>query len=70
MAAQEHFIFHLNKTKNVLVLFDTFLPKMKLSRRIVFYLMEVESHEIGLLLANYIAKELGGEPFILGSNYP
>jgi len=69
MPAQEHFISNLIKQKMFSAI-DTIPSKDESCPTIVFYLMEVESHEIGLLLANYIAKELGWRTIYLGSNVP
>jgi hypothetical protein len=38
--------------------------------KIVFFLMEQETHEIGLLLGAYLAKDLGWKVYYLGQNVP
>jgi DNA-binding transcriptional MerR regulator len=67
--AQEHFVSSLIKQK----LFSTIdllpLPH-KSAPSIVMFLPEGENHEIGLLLANYVAKELGWRVYYLGQNVP
>ncbi|WP_041633133.1 MerR family transcriptional regulator [Maribacter sp. HTCC2170] len=69
MPAQEHFISNLIKQKMYSAI-DAIPSKDETSPTIVLYLVEGENHEIGLLLANYIAKELGWRTFYLGSNVP
>ena len=69
MPAQEHFISNLIKQKMFSAI-DAIAPKNESCPTILLYLVEGESHEIGLLLANYIAKELGWRTFYLGSNVP
>ncbi|WP_422362128.1 MerR family transcriptional regulator [Reichenbachiella sp.] len=69
MPAQEHFISNLIRQKLVtatenLAVADSDAPSLLL------FLFEGEDHEIGLLLANYIAKELGWKTYYLGSNVP
>ncbi|MFS4457344.1 MerR family transcriptional regulator [Maribacter sp. 2304DJ31-5] len=69
MPAQEHFISNLIKQKMFSAI-DTIPSKDQSYPTILLYLVEGESHEIGLLLANYIAKQLGWRTFYLGSNVP
>ena len=69
MPAQEHFISNLIRQKLItatenLAVADSDAPSLLL------FLFEGEDHEIGLLLANYIAKELGWKTYYLGSNVP
>lgn len=67
--AQEHFASNLIKQK----LFATIdhLPSPKENApSILMFLPENENHEIGLLLAYYIAKELGWRVYYLGQNVP
>ena len=69
MPAQEHFISNLIKQK-LLGAVNALPSAPKGSRRIVLFLMEGENHEIGLILAYYIAKKLGWHVYYLGQNVP
>jgi DNA-binding transcriptional MerR regulator len=69
MPAQEHFISNLIKQKMFSAI-DAIPNKKGYLPRIVLFLMEGESHEIGLILAYYIAKELGWKVYYLGQNVP
>jgi len=69
MPAQEHFISNLIKQKMFSAI-EAIPLKKENSPSIVLFLMEGESHEIGLTLAYYIAKELGWRVFYLGQNVP
>ncbi|WP_274476424.1 MerR family transcriptional regulator [Mangrovimonas aestuarii] len=69
MPAQEHFISNLIRQK----LFSAidFLPTPNEDApKVVLFLPEGEQHEIGLLLAYYIAKEMGWKTYYLGQNVP
>jgi len=69
MPAQEHFISNLIKQK-IYSAINAIPSKDETAPTIVLCLMEGENHEIGLLLANYMAKELGWRTFYLGANVP
>ncbi|MCK0158545.1 MerR family transcriptional regulator [Cellulophaga sp. F20128] len=69
MPAQEHFISNLIRQKviagiNALPLPADDAPKM------MMFLPEDEHHEIGLLLAQFVAKEYGWNIYYLGQNVP
>ncbi|HMC02111.1 MAG TPA: MerR family transcriptional regulator [Flavobacteriaceae bacterium] len=67
--AQEHFVSCLIKQKFFSSIDLLPLPH-KGASSILMFLPEGEYHEIGLLLANYIAKELGWRVYYLGQNVP
>ena len=67
--AQEHFISNLIRQKIITAVDMIPLPKEG-AKKIVMFLPENESHEIALILANYIAKDLGYSVFYLGQNVP
>ena len=69
MPAQEHFISNLIRQKLISATEALPIPEEK-SSKIVFYLFDGEDHEIGLLLANYIAKNLGWKTYYLGAHVP
>lgn len=69
MPAQEHFISNLIRQK--LIAATEALPSPPSNAPILLlFLFEGEDHEIGLLLANYIAKQLGWHTYYLGANVP
>ncbi len=69
MPAQEHFISNLVRQK----IFAS-IEKLPLAKsnapKIVLFLTEEEDHEIGLLLANYMARKIGWRVYYLGSKVP
>lgn len=67
--AQEHFISNLIRQKILSAIEDLPNPSQD-AKRILLFLLEGEDHEIGLLLAHYIAKESGWKTFYLGQNVP
>ncbi|MDW3211292.1 MAG: MerR family transcriptional regulator [Reichenbachiella sp.] len=69
MPAQEHFISNLIRQKLISATENLPLARSE-APSLLLYLFEGEDHEIGLLLANYIAKELGWKTYYLGSNVP
>ena len=69
MIAQEHFVSNLIRQKLVTAIERLSIPP-KNAPAIVFFLLEGEDHEIGLLLANFIAKELGWRTYYLGQDVP
>ena len=69
MVAQEHFVSNLIRQKIIAATERLSIPS-KQAPSIVFFLLEGEDHEIGLLLANFIAKELGWKTYYLGQSVP
>lgn len=69
MPAQEHFVSNLIKKKMFAAIDRMPYPK-KDAPVLLMFLTENEHHEIGLLLAYYIAKELGWKVYYLGQNVP
>ena len=67
--AQEHYISSLIKQK-IFATIDLLPLPQKDAPSIIMFLPENEHHEIGLLLAYYIAKELGWRVYYLGQNVP
>ena len=69
MPAQEHFVSNLIRQK-ICSAIDLLPIAPKDAPRIIMFLTEGENHEIGLLLASFIAKKLGWRVFYLGQNVP
>lgn len=69
MPAQEHFVSNLIRQK-ICSAIDLLPIAPADAPRILLFLTEGENHEIGLLLASYIAKNLGWRVFYLGQNVP
>lgn len=69
MPAQEHFISNLIRQK-VIAAIDQMPDTNNEAENIIMFLPENESHEIGLLLAYYIAKDVGFKVYYLGQNVP
>jgi DNA-binding transcriptional MerR regulator len=69
MIAQEHFVSNLIRQKIVTATERLSIPS-KSAPAIVLFLLEGEEHEIGLLLANFIAKEHGWRTYYLGQGVP
>ncbi|WP_452231015.1 MULTISPECIES: MerR family transcriptional regulator [unclassified Lacinutrix] len=69
MPAQEHFISNLIK-KKMFASIDLLAYPHKGAPSILMFLTEGEYHEIGLLLAYYIAREMGWKVYYLGQNVP
>ncbi|TYA55134.1 MerR family transcriptional regulator [Formosa maritima] len=69
MPAQEHFVSNLVKKKLFSAINMLDYPK-KDAPVILMFLTENEHHEIGLLLAYYLARELGWKVYYLGQNVP
>lgn len=67
--AQEHFISNLIRHKIVAAIESLPVPEDG-AKRILLFLLEGEAHEIGLLLAYYIAKKSGWKVYYLGQNVP
>ncbi|PNW29914.1 MerR family transcriptional regulator [Formosa algae] len=69
MPAQEHFISNLIRQKIFTAI--ELLPKpLANAPKAVLFLTENENHEIGLLLASYIAQKIGWRVYYLGQNVP
>lgn len=69
MIAQEHFVSNLIRQKIVTAIERLSIPPQG-APAIVLFLLEGEEHEIGLLLANFIAKERGWRTYYLGQGVP
>lgn len=67
--AQEHFISNLVRQK-IITAIDSIPDPKSDARKLILFLPEREHHEIGLLLAQYIAKDLGWKVYYLGQNVP
>ena len=67
--AQEHFITNLIRQK-IIATIDTIPTAGKSEPSIIFFLPEEETHEIGLLLSAFIAKDMGWRVYYLGQNVP
>lgn len=67
--AQEHFITNLIRQKIISAIEALPNPSGN-AKRILLFLLEGENHDIGLLLANFIAKDLGWKVYYLGQNVP
>ena len=69
MVAQEHYISNLIRQKLISAIERLALPP-KDAPSIVFFLLEGEEHEIGLLLASFMAKSKGWKIYYLGQAVP
>ncbi len=69
MPAQEHFFSNLIKQKLFVAIDATPMPQ-NTNQTWLLFLPETESHEIGLLLANYIIRSHGKKVIYLGQNVP
>lgn len=69
MVAQEHYISNLVRQKLISAIERLSVPS-KDSPSIVFFLLEGEEHEIGLLLASFMAKSMGWKIYYLGQGVP
>ena len=69
MPAQEHFISCLIR-KKIISAIDAIPHPPAHAKKIVFFLLEDEHHEVGLLLASFIAAERGFKVYYLGQNVP
>lgn len=69
LPAQEHFTSNLIRQK--IISATESLPSAPANApSIVFFLLEDESHEIGLLLGSFVAKDMGWKTYYLGQNVP
>ena len=69
LPAHEHFMSNLIRQK-ILSTIDLLPKPDKSAPSILMFLPEGEFHEIGLLIAHYIAKQLGWRVYYLGSSVP
>ncbi len=69
MIAQEHYMSNLIRQKIIAAIERLSIPS-KGAPSIVLFLLEGEEHEIGLLLASFIAKEMGWNVYYLGQGVP
>jgi DNA-binding transcriptional MerR regulator len=69
LPAQEHFISNLIRQK-IISSMESLPQPGENAGKIIFFLMEQETHEIGLLLGAYLAKDLGWKVYYLGQNVP
>lgn len=69
MPAHEHFVSNLIRQK-IIAAIDSLPAAPADARSILLFLAEEEDHEIGLLLASFILKDLGWRVFYLGQNVP
>ncbi len=68
--AFEHFMSNLIRQK-VIVAIDGLTPvKIENSKKFLLFLPEGETHELGLLFANYIIRSRGHQTLYLGQNLP
>ena len=67
--AQEHFISNLIRQKIISAIETLPLPSED-APRIVLFLLDGEDHDISLLLASFIAKNLGWKVYYLGQKVP
>lgn len=68
--AHEHFITNLVKQKLYVAIDGQSNRYNEHSRRFLLYLPEAETHELGLLFANYLLRARGHEVIYLGQNTP
>lgn len=69
MIAQEHYISNLIRQKLIAAIERLSIPQ-KGAPSLVLFLLEGEEHEIGLLLASFVAKEMGFKVYYLGQGVP
>jgi len=69
MIAQEHYMSNLIRQKIIAAIERLSIPQ-KGAPSIVLFLLEGEEHEIGLLLASFMAKEMGWNVYYLGHGVP
>lgn len=69
MIAQEHYMSNLVRQKLIAAIERLTIPP-KDAPSIVFFLLEGEEHEIGILLATFVAKEMGWNVYYLGQGVP
>ena len=69
MIAQEHYMSNLIRQKIIAAIERLSIPQ-KGAPSVVLFLLEGEEHEIGLLLASFMAKEMGWNVYYLGHGVP
>ena len=69
MIAQEHYMSNLIRQKIIAAIERLSIPQ-KGALSVVLFLLEGEEHEIGLLLASFMAKEMGWNVYYLGHGVP
>lgn len=68
-SAHEHFVTHLIKQKLICSI-DKLPASPPIGKRFLLFLPEGETHEVGLLFANYLIKARGHQVLYLGQNLP
>lgn len=68
--AHEHFISHLIRQKIIVAIDGQVVPSHPNAKKYLLYLPEGESHEMGLLFANYVIKSRQNKVVYLGGNVP
>jgi len=69
LAAQEHFVRSIIRQK-LIVAIDTIVPAQQSGKKILLFLPEKESQELGLLFLYYLLKLRGVKVTYLGANVP
>jgi methanogenic corrinoid protein MtbC1 len=67
--AQEHFITNLIRQK-IISAIESYTHVPENAPSIVLFLPDGESHELGLLLSSFVARDLGWKVYYLGQNVP
>lgn len=68
--AHEHFITHLIRQKLLTAIDELPTVNSEVARKYLLFLPEGETHEVGLLFANYLLKARGQHVLYLGQNLP
>ncbi len=68
--AYEHFVSVIIRQKMIVAIDGQTKKKVPDERRFLLFLPEGESHELGLLFANYIIRQAGHHSLYLGQNVP
>ena len=66
--AYEHFMSNLIRQKMIVAIDSLNVPPAKAAKKFVLFLPESETHELGLLFANYIVRSRGHQSLYLGQN--
>ncbi|MFM7176777.1 MAG: MerR family transcriptional regulator [Bacteroidota bacterium] len=64
----EHFMSNLIRQKMIVAIDSLNVPAAKNAKKFVLFLPESETHELGLLFANYIVRSRGHQSLYLGQN--
>ena len=67
---QEHFVSNLIRQKLITAIDALVPPARAVRKKLVMFLPEGESHELGLLFAHYLARQAGHRVIYLGQNVP